>query len=154
MRSWRIIVCTTVALVAAACTSQTTLSTTSSTTTTTTRPPIHPLPVVDTAATPKDWVQVDYGDAQVSVPAAFSIFYPGQNPCEGFSTPGALFVASKPTTIRCPQLSQQGTAVRLLPVRRVPMPYASEKPTILNGVSVYLGPNGVTLLSYYAPSWR
>ena len=40
--------------------------------------PRTPLPVVDTAATPKGWVPVDYGDAQVSVPASFSVVYSGR----------------------------------------------------------------------------
>ena len=41
-----------------------------------------------------------------------------------------------------------GTDVCLLPLRQVPSPYASERPAILNGVPVSLGPNG----AYYVPS--
>ncbi len=111
------------------------------------------VPTVDTAATPAGWVPVDFGDSQVSVPASFSVFYPGQNACEEFSTHGALLVAPTMAKMLCPSsVNTQTTIVRLVPMHQVPPPYASEKPTILDGESVFLGPNGVTLLGYYAPS--
>jgi len=40
-------------------------------------PTTQPVPAVDLSATPAGWVPVDYGDAQVSVPATFFVLYPG-----------------------------------------------------------------------------
>jgi hypothetical protein len=50
------------------------------------------LPVVEIAATPKGWVPVDYGAAQISVPASFGVYYPGQGSRRLWATPGALFL--------------------------------------------------------------
>ncbi len=66
----------------AACTSSQTVAPTTATTVATTKP----LPAVDLSATPAGWVPVTFGDAQVSVPASFTVFYPGWNACEVAST--------------------------------------------------------------------
>jgi hypothetical protein len=85
-----------VALVAAGCTSGAVSTTTSSTPTTSTTLPttsttLPPIAAVDVAVTPSGWVPVDYGDAQVSVPASFTIFYPGWSLC-GTPAPNAIYV--------------------------------------------------------------
>jgi hypothetical protein len=151
VRSRRLVTLIVVALLGAACTSGAAVSTTSPVTSTTV--PSHPPPTiaVDLSATPAGWVPVAYGDAQVSVPASFSVYYPGQNPCELFSTPGALFVAPTPTTMFCPG-HPHATFVWLVPTRQVPAVYAGEKPSIHNGVPVYLGPNGLSFVTHYAPT--
>jgi len=94
---------------------------------------------------------VDDGDAQVSVPASFSVYYPGQDVCELFSTPGAVFVAPSPTTMICPG-HPHATFVLLVRTRQKPAVYAGEQPTILNGVPIYLGPSGLSFVTHFAPS--
>ena len=119
--------------------------------------PTRPLSVVDLSAVATAWVPVAYGDAQVSVPTSFSVVYPGETQlCAPLSPPGVLFVAPTPATETgsgCPTQAHS-TLVRIVPVRHVPSKYASEKPIILNGVTVYLGPTDQLLSSYtyYAPS--
>jgi hypothetical protein len=119
-------------------------------------PTTKPLPVVDLSATPAGWVPVAYDDAQVSVPASFSVFYPGQDPCESFSTPGALFVAPIPGFKRiCPAPGHpQATLVRLVPYGGVPQKTAGEKLIIVNGVPVYFVPpsSAKPFISYFVPS--
>ena len=58
----------------------------------TTTKPSTKLPVVDVSATPAGWVPVDYGDAQVSVPKSFFVYYP-ETPCESVAMSGWVFVA-------------------------------------------------------------
>ena len=62
-------------------------------------------PAVDLAATPKGWVPVDYGDAQVSVPAKWKVAY--RSPaCASAIAPGELFVNPVPTTMSCMEIVQ------------------------------------------------
>ena len=103
------------------------------------------------------WVPVAYGDAQVSVPASFIVVYPGQIPfCGSVRSAGTLFLEPTPTTRTGPGCPAEvrSTLVRLASTRQVPAKYASEKPVILNGVPVYLGPTDELLAryTYYAPS--
>jgi hypothetical protein len=141
-----------IALTLAACTSSPTVAktttTTSSTTTTTT--------TVSNEVQVVEWVPVAYGDAQISVPATFSVFYPDQiGVCSFPSQSGSLWIApslpSAHTGLTCGR-PHSNTDVVLAPMSHVPQPYSSEKPTILKNVPVYVGANGVTVISYYAPS--
>jgi len=114
-----------------------------------------PLPVVDLAATPAGWVPVAYGDAQVSVPASFSVFYPGLRPCEPFSTPGAIYVAPIPAKMNCPPPGHpRATLVRLVPNGGVPPKIAGEKLISVNGVPVYFVPpsSARPFIRYFVPS--
>jgi hypothetical protein len=91
---------------------------------------------------PTGWGWARYRGAQVSFPPSFETVT---------SQPGGaseiLFYAPVLTSGSvC--VGPPGTDVCLLPLRQVPSPYASERPAILNGVPVYLGPNG----AYYVPS--
>ena len=112
-------------------------------------PTAQPVPAVDVSATPSGWVPVAYGDAQVSVPATF---------CEVDTTPDSLFIGSPSgasTIFSCgPQgrVGSQATVVNLVSIRQVPRPYAGEKPTIRNGVPVYLRQHSGDEFSYFAPS--
>ena len=103
------------------------------------------------------WVPVAYGDAQVSVPASFIVVYPGEVPfCGSVRSAGTLFLEPTPTTRTGPGCPAEvrSTLVRLASTRQVPAKYASEKPILLNGVPVYLGPTDELLAryTYYAPS--
>ncbi len=146
----RIVVLVALALTVAACSSsQTVLPTTRAPSTTTVPPTTQPVPAVDVSATPSGWVPVAYGDAQVSVPATF---------CEVATTPDSLFIGSPSgasTIFSCGpegRVGSQSTVVNLVSIRQVPRPYAGEKPTIRNGVPVYLCQHSGDEFSYFAPS--
>ena len=115
-----------------------------------------PQPALGLSVTPTGWVPVAYGKVQVSVPASFSVAYPGQAPfCSPVGERGELLIAPRGTTATgggCPAGSQS-TLVSLDPMSHLPSKYANEKPIILNGVPVYLGPTGDPVsYVYYAPS--
>ena len=107
VRTWQVVASLAVVLTLAGCSSTpTTAPITKGSTTTTTRPPSHPLPVVDTAATPKGWVAVDYGMAQISVHGSWNVYYEPQ--CfGGGERPGWVEVG--PATadgVGCPTFTQ------------------------------------------------
>jgi hypothetical protein len=140
MVSVRAFVLVVLTLVLAACTSSAAPSTTTKT-----------LPTVDLSATPKGWVPVAYENAQISVPASFYVLYPRTPSCDSGSV-GVTFVGPTSGGPAC-QVTEQTTLASLDSMRRVPSKYAGEKPTILNGVQVLLGPHGkVPYFTYYVPS--
>jgi hypothetical protein len=126
-------------LLLAACTSSTAPSTTTK-----------QLPVVDLSATP-GWVPVAYGDAQVSVPASFKVYYPGWL-CEPRGNALTLGPPT-PSAIGCPS-SQGKTMVNLSHIDGATSEYRAEKPLKLNGVALYLAASfGLyPVLVYYVPS--
>jgi hypothetical protein len=95
--------------------------------------------------TPVGWVPVAYRAAQVSVPPS-AVFIS----TEAAGIGSIMLVATSETSggVCLGSAGPGGTHVCLLPLRQVPSAYASEKPAILGGVPVYLGPNG----DYYVPS--
>ena len=109
------------------------------------------LPVVDTTATPKGWVPVDYGDAQVSVPASFSVVYRGQYPCDVQTQVGTLFVGSSPNTACLTSPRNANTTVVYLRLQRFPSEYLHlEDSVVRNALRLYgLELNGV--FGYYSP---
>ena len=126
------------------------VSTTSQASVTTTKP----IPAVDLSATPAGWVPVACGDAQVSVPASWSVYYPGWIDC-GFKRDGLYLGPATATTAGCfIGVSPRTTQVYLRHIDRLPSQYASEKPVNLNGVAVYIVPSygPYPVLDYYAPS--
>ena len=155
VRKLGIVVMVVMALVLAACTSSPMVSPT-----TTTLP--KPLPAIDLSATPAGWVPVAYGDAQVSVPAYFGVYYPGS--CRVWATPGALFLGplaadTAPRSCTAPGYLPTTTVdIVSASVFKVPSGYV-RLPTVLNGVPVYKvmfsGPMPLhkpTGVEYYAPS--
>ena len=109
------------------------------------------LPVVDTTATPKGWVPVDYGDAQISVPASFSVVYRGQYPCDVQTQVGTLFVGSSPNTACLTSPRNANTTVVYLRLQRFPSEYLHlEDSVVRNALRLYgLELNGV--FGYYSP---
>jgi hypothetical protein len=95
--------------------------------------------------TPTGWVPVAYRAAQVSVPPS-AVFISR----EAGGIGSIMLVATSETSggVCLGSAGTRGTEVCLLPLRQVPSAYAGEKPAILDGVPVYLGPNG----EYYVPS--
>ncbi len=59
------------------------------------------LPAVDLSATPAGWVPVAFGNAQLSVPAAWWVFYDSP-PCPTGSPTGEVFVNPPPGVFACP----------------------------------------------------
>jgi hypothetical protein len=147
-----------VALVAAGCTSGAVHATTSTTSTTlpTTSTTLPPIAAADVAATPSGWVSVDYGDAQVSVPASFRVLYPGWNVCEALSLPGALDLgpatALGPATCGYSPPSRNATAVQFLQGDTTYRPDAIST-VVVNGLHLYpFKPIYGALNGYYSPA--
>ena len=119
--------------------------------TTTTAP--KPLPVVDLSATPKGWVPVAYGDAQLSVPPGFPVVYPGLTSfCKGASAagPGGLLVDIPPgETVHC-VVERHPTMVYF--ASALHPSHIQKKALLLNGVRVHRILTAVTYVGYYAPS--
>jgi hypothetical protein len=133
-----------VALVLADCTSAPTVSPTTTT---------KPLPAIDLSATPAGWVPVAYGDAQVSVPASFSVYYTGENTCGSYLPTSSLFIGPN-TGVSAPcdvaRARPNRTVVRVVPANGVPSPYDKEKPVTINGFLAFPAPAGRGL-DYYVP---
>jgi len=120
--------------------------------------PRTPFTVVDAAATPKGWVPVAYGYAQISVPPDFPVVYPGQSfPCTGASAsgPGGLLVGAAPGFgIYC-VVERHPTIVYLVTVHNpssVDFVPVQKKPIVVNGVLVYGVVPTASNVGYYAPS--
>jgi photosystem II stability/assembly factor-like uncharacterized protein len=116
------------------------------------------LPAVDLSATPKGWVPVAYGDAQISGPPSFPVVYPGQGfPCKGASVsgPGGLLVGARPGfAIDC-VVERHPTMVYLVSVHNpslVDFVPVQKKSIMLNGVRVYRVLTAASYVGYYAPS--
>ena len=116
------------------------------------------LPVVDLSVTPKGWVPVAYGDAQLSVPPGFPVAYPGQTSfCSGASAsgPGGLLVDTPlGETAHC-VVERHPTMVYWASVPHpssVAFEHIRKKSVLLNGLRVFRIPTAVTYFGYYAPS--
>ena len=124
---------------------------------TTTRVPVtsKPLLAVDLSATPSGWVPVAYGDAQVSVPANFKVFYLDTQ-CSSNVRPGTVLVGESRPALTCSRSPVQpgGTLVHLHPLTRNPASWTHEKPTLVNGLSFYLGPGMDPLLAGYGLEYQ
>ena len=109
------------------------------------------LPAVDLSATPAGWVQVAFGNAQVSVPAAWWVLY-NSPPCPTGSPRGEVFVNPLPGVFHCPAETAPGpsTMVRFGPPTS-PHSTVLGHPEVINGISVYPYPTGPQS-SYLVPS--
>ena len=109
------------------------------------------LPAVDLSATPAGWVPVAFGNAQISVPAAWWVLY-NSYPCPTGSPPGEVFVNPPPGAFACPLEIAPGssTAVSFGPPRS-PHSTVLGHPEVINGILVYCYPTGPQS-SYLAPS--
>jgi hypothetical protein len=107
-----------------------------------------PLATNDLSATPTGWVPVAYGDAQVSVPATWYVLIHAW--CGG-TWPPIIQLGVVVQDLGCSTAPPPPT-VSITPVGSIPAPYRQEKPARLNGISVLLGPNSLTFISYFVPS--
>ena len=109
------------------------------------------LPAVDLSATPAGWVPVAFGNAQISVPAAWWVLYDSP-PCPTGSPTGEVFVNPPPGAFACPLEIAPGpsTTVSFGPPRS-PLSTVLGHPEVINGISVYPYPTGPPR-SYLVPS--
>jgi hypothetical protein len=140
----RALVLVVVAPILAACTSSLTVSPTTTT---------KPIPAVDLSATPTGWVPVAYGDAQISVPASFSVIYPGQYPCGSFSDVGTIFLGSIGSPDACVASVNGGAQATVVYLREQRFPSESLsglKSITRNGLRLYVASvDGI--FGYYSP---
>ena len=109
------------------------------------------LPAVDLSATPAGWAPVAFGNAQISVPAAWWVLYDSP-PCPTGSPPGEMFVDPPPGVFHCPAETASGpsTTVSFEPPRS-PLSAVLGYPEVINDISVYPYPAGPRH-SYLVPS--
>ncbi len=116
---------------------------------TTTRVPItsKPLPVVDLSATPVGWVPVAFGDAQVSVPSTWSVFY--NVGCPTSSPPGEVLVNPVVAFDCGPVMAGRGPRNLVWLTLLAGSGSGYKHRTVINGFSVY-----DNLGTYFVPSLR
>jgi len=109
---------------------------------------------VDLSMTPTGWVPVAYGDAQVSVPASFSVIYPGQYPCNPFSNVGTIFLGPMGSPDSCVTSASGGAKTTVVYLRQQRFPSESLsglQPITRNGLRLFdASVDGI--FGYYAPS--
>jgi len=162
VRSRQVVCLIALAVLGAACTSGTTISTTTSVpTTTSTTVPRHPTPTiaVDLSATPAGWVPVAYGDAQISVPAAFAVVYRANGLCQIEMPAGVIVVGAPVRYYGC-----EGTRTSYLDPTLMSIRFEgtlggtdSEAHKTINGITVFTTPdrvrvNAIFLSNYEVPS--
>ncbi len=108
-----------------------------------------PVSAVDLSSAPRGWVPVAYGDAQVSVPPTWYVMTSGW--C-GTTWPPIIQLGNVVQNAGCSPPAPSPPTVRITPLGEVPAPYRQEQPIRLDGISVLLGPNSVTFISYFVPS--
>jgi len=114
---------------------------------------------VDTAATPAGWVPVDYGDAQLSVPAAWYVSLDG---CVAPNALGTIMlqapgnVATVPSRVP-PPCSPTKTAAAFPTVRVGPIttsgPAAGPSPLVIHGIVVDIAGETACMASGPCPTW-
>jgi hypothetical protein len=108
---------------------------------------------VDLSSTPTGWVPVAYGDAQVSVPASFSVIYPGQYPCNPFSNVGTIFLGPMGSPDSCVTSASGGAKTTVVYLRQQRFPSESLsglQPITRNGLRLYdASVDGI--FGYYSP---
>ncbi len=109
------------------------------------------LPSLDLATTAAGWVPVAFGNAQISVPAAWWVLYDSP-PCPTGSPTGEVFVNPPPGLFACPLEIAPGpsTTVSFGPPRG-PLSTVLGHPEVINGIFVYPYPTGPQS-SYLVPS--
>jgi hypothetical protein len=108
---------------------------------------------VDLSMTPTGWVPVAYGDAQVSVPASFSVIYPGQYPCNPFSNVGTIFLGPMGSPDSCVTSVSGGAKTTVVYLRQQRFPSESLsglQPIMRNGLRLFdASVDGI--FGYYSP---
>jgi hypothetical protein len=145
MRLSRVTPLAVLALATAACTSASIPSTTSTTTPTATTIPATAVSVAD--VTPRGWVPVDYGDAQVSVPSTWQVShgYTCATPERGTVQLGLSLVS--------PGCPTQQPRVLIAPLLTSSHSVRHGHTIRVNHLTLYVGPSaGVSGYTYFAPA--
>lgn len=109
-------------------------------------------PTVDLSATPTGWVPVAYKNAQVSVPASFSVFYPNEYTCSPFSGLGSIFLGPIGLPDSCVVSAGAVAKTTIVYFRQETFPPDSlpGTPIVRNGLQLYVASvDGV--FGYYSP---
>lgn len=123
--------------------------------------PVSPEVVVDAAATPAGWVPVDYGDAQLSVPADWYVTLDG---CDAPNAPGTVMlqppgrVATPPGRAAPPCFPTTTAGTTASPAVRVgavatSVPAAGPPPLVINGIVVDVAGETACPASGPCPIW-
>jgi hypothetical protein len=106
------------------------------------------LPVVDTAVTPLGWVPLDFGLAQISVPATWWYDSPTWCWCPDNPIPGLVLVGEDDLPKNtCPHPAPIASFASVVSAGAVEISRYRQQPTLVNGIPVY--PQGG--LTYYVP---
>lgn len=134
MRTARVLAALITAAVLAACTSTTAPGIVHSLPVSLDTSTAKPLPVVDLAATPKGWVPLDYGNAQISVPQSWSVQYRSPD-CAFGKLPGLVLVNPTATACLAP-MSPQDIPKNVIELYPYSPGKLGEHPLTLNGITV------------------
>ena len=138
------VVIATMVVVLASCTTSTAPTPTSTTAPLRKAPPAIVV-AVDTAATPRGWVPVDFFPAEVSVPATWWYDSPTVGWRPDHPIPGLVLVGEDhlPKTT-CPHPAFAASFASVASAGPVEIAYHPLKPTLANGIPVYLQAGGLT----------
>ena len=136
------------ALLAAGCTSAALrpMTTSSIPVRTTTTSSLPPAPGIDQLATPHGWVPVDFGDAQISVPATWVV---KEAACGGSSRWPTVQLGVG-VSEGCGSRGARPT-VTVVSLGSIPAAYRHERPDRLNGIQIFKGPSSAPGITYFVP---
>ena len=141
------------AFVLTACTSSPTASPTTTIVLRSRSMPLNGHAIPDTKSS---WVPVAYGDAQVSIPASFSVYYTGGNTCGPNLPTSSLFIGPNDmVSAPCDEARAKPnrSVVQVVPANGVPSPFNKEKSVTINGLRAFPVPAGRGF-DYYVPFLR
>ena len=134
----------TVAAVLTGCTTSTAPTPTSTTAPLRKAPPATVV-AVDTAATPRGWVPVDFGLAQISVPASWWYDSPTWGWCPDNPIPGLVLAGEDHLPKKtCPHPASAASFASVVSAGVEEIAYHRLKPVLVNGIPVYVQAGGLT----------
>ena len=104
-------------------------------------------PVVDLAATPQGWVPVDYGNAQVSVPANWNISFDGGCPSPA---DGKVLLGQTGDWAHCSPEASQGDSVYIATTSQT---RGTGTPIVVNGITAYRYEGGEKFTDVASSVW-
>ena len=100
---------------------------------------------VDTAATPRGWVPVDFGLAQISVPASWWYDSPAVGWCPDKPIPGLVLAGEDHLPKKtCPHPARATSFASVASAGIEEIAYHRLKPMVVNGIPVYVEAGGLT----------
>lgn len=133
-----------VAVILTGCTTSTAPTPTSTTAPLRKAPPTTVV-AVDTAATPRGWVPVDFGLAQISVPATWWYDSPTWGWCPDKPIPGLVLAGEDHLPKKtCPHPASAASFASVVSAGVEEIAYHRLKPVLVNGIPVYVQAGGLT----------